>query len=167
MAKSVYIAFLPLEEEKMNLLQKAAKQNSWFLHSRVSDRGKLYKVFGRSWCQPEPALGIAQKVAAAFSESLHVADIKVLVEDTDEGVYINTDESGEFFSDRVRVECCLLNVPGASSSFVCESEARAIDMANDFLTTNIRESASTLDEADAIAKKWGGWIQYDFYSYEI
>lgn len=172
MAKSVYIAFLPLEAKKMQVLLESAEQSHFapFIHNLVSDRGRTYTVFSKSWSpkdHPELALGVARTLVKALRGFAPEADMKVLVEDTDVDVYINTDESGEFFDNRVWVEYYLPNVPGASDYFTCESEAGAIGMVNDFLTANIRESASTLDEAAAIAEKWGGWIRYGFYAYEI
>lgn len=172
MAKSVYITFLPLEAKMMKVLLESAEQSHFApsIYNLVSDSGRSYTVFRKSWSSqdhPDLALGIAKTLVKALRGFAPEADMKVLVEDTDVDVYINTDESGEFFDARVRVECYLPNVPGASDFFTCESEAKAIGMVNDFLTANIRESASTLDEAAAIAKKWGGWIHYDFYAYEI
>jgi hypothetical protein len=172
MAKSVYIAFLPLEAKMMKVLLESAERSHFApsICNLVSDRGRTYTVFSKSWSpvdHPEPALGIAKTLVRDLRVFAPEADVKVLVEDTDVDVYINTDESGEFFDNRVWVEYYLPNVPGASDYFTCESEARAIGMVNDFLTANIRESASTLDEAAAIAEKWGGWIRYGFYTYEI
>ena len=91
--------------------------------------------------------------------------VSISENDTD-GVFVNTDQEGKYFPERVYIE------GEVCDSYLEEryqnSEAEAIDAVNDWLSEcGVTARAETLDEAAAIAKSLGGNFVYYFYSYRI
>lgn len=136
----------------------------------TSGRGREFMSINKSWPadeNPESALDIARRWAQELELFAVDTKIKILVRDHRDDVYINTDESEEYFFGRVLVRFYIPRYVSRERMATFGSEADAIEMMDRVLKANGFLGADSLDEADRLAKEWGGWVHYHFFGYEI
>jgi hypothetical protein len=137
---------------------------------RTSGGGREFMLISKSWPadeNPESALDIARRWKQELELFAVDTKIKVLVSDLRDDVYINTDESEEYFFGRVLVRFYIPRVISRETITTLGSETDAIEMMDRVLRTNGFLGANSLDEADRLAKKRGGWVHYHFFGYRI
>lgn len=137
------------------------------LYATKKGRGfiSVYKSLSANEIQ-EPGLSIARRWATGL-KSLSDTEIKVLMRDFHNDVYINTDESGEYFYGRVMVRLYIPRITTGEDFTTYNSEDEAIKRTDFILRTNGFLGANSLDEANRLAKEWGGWVKYHFFGYRI
>ena len=137
---------------------------------RTSGRGREFMLISKLWPadeNPESALDIARRWKQELELFAVDTKIKVLVRDYRDDVYINTDESEEYFFGRVLVRYYISHTVSRETVITLGSEADAIEVMDRVLKKSGFLGANSLDEADHFAKERGGWVHYHFFGYRI
>jgi hypothetical protein len=135
----------------------------------TSGKGREFMSIYKVWPadkNPEPALGIARRWATVL-KPFSGTEIKILVRDFRDDVYINTDESEEYFFGRVLIRYCIPHIVSRETVITLGSEADAIEVMDRVLRKDGFLGANSLDEANRLAKEHGGWVHYHFFGYRI